>query len=689
MYRKVTEKVTEKVTDKMTVMPLRFGNDLLLWACWLYYEEGMTQSDVARVMGVSRASVNTYLSDARNTGIVDITIRIEKLRTLSVAKALKDHFGLQDCLVIPSEGGERTLIDRLGRAGALVLEYMLQPSDTIAVGWGRTIFSVAESAIYTGAQDVNVIQALGSINGEEPYSPEICARKLAEALCANCIPISAPALVSSVDMRRALLNEPLIAAQLTHLTEANRVIFGISSLRPNSTIHSSGFFDDPCLQRDHYNKAVGAICGRLIDDRGHLVENLIDPRIIGITLDQLLNANQRIAVAGGFDKVPAILATLRGGYANVLVTDMATGRGILTAEGQELDTRKKTSADAPKLEAFFRQTVKKLINKPSDAVKEALEGAVREHSQYIVPIGKSIRALQSCHASRPGKVGLVIGGGAGHEPCFLGYVGQGMADAVAIGNIFASPPPGPILECTLAVDKGAGVLYIHGNYSGDIMNFDTAADLAKAKGVEVRRVITTDDIASSEAEDHEGRRGVAGNVFIFKIAGAACDRMMPLNVCEALVRRANARTYTMGVALEPCSLPETRRPSFSIGENEMEVGVGIHGELGIERRKLASADETTDLIINKILSEMSPQKGDRVALLVNSLGGTPLMELYIINRRVRQRLHTRGVEVHASWTGNYCTSLDMVGVSISLLHLDEELQSLIDHPCRSAFFRVD
>lgn len=669
-------------------MSLRFGNDPLLWACWLYYEEGLKQSEVAEKMGVSRASVNTYLADAKAKGIVDITIRIDKLQTLSVAKALKEHFGLQECLVIPTEGANEPLIGRLGHAGALALAHLLQSGDRIAVGWGRTLFSVGEALAGGNLQDMSVVQGIGSVGVHQEFSPGICIQKFAEGLNAKCTQISAPAIVSSQYIRDTIQHESLIAEQLSSYDIVNRAVFGISSLRPQSTIHSSGFFDDPLLQREYYGKAVGAIFGRFIDDRGRPVTGPLDDRTIGMSLEQVLKADQRIAIAGGFDKVPAILATLRGGYANVLVTDMATGRGILTADGQELNVKNGVTPRSETSIPIARTKVKKLVNAPADAVKEALEGAVVEHAKYIRPISDSNRALRATQPPTAGKVGLVIGGGSGHEPSFYGYVGPGLADAVAIGNIFASPPPGPILECTVAADQGAGVLHIFGNYSGDIMNFGMAAEKAKAKGIDVRTIITTDDIASSEAEDHEGRRGVAGNIFIFKVAGAACAQMLNLDTCEAIVRKANSRTYTVGVALESCSLPETGRPSFLIGEDDIEVGVGIHGEPGIERRRFGTADETTDLIVDKILAEMNPSAGDQIALLVNSLGGIPMMELYIVNRRVRQRLSARGIKVHASWTGNYCTSLDMVGVSVSMLHLDDQLGGLLDEPCDSSMFSV-
>jgi dihydroxyacetone kinase-like protein len=201
-------------------------------------------------------------------------------------------------------------------------------------------------------------------------------------------------------------------------------------------------------------------------------------------------------------------------------------------------------------------------------------------------------------------------------------------------------------------------------------------------------VFTTDDIASSSLEDKDGRRGVAGNFFIFKIAGAACDRGLPLDACEAAARKANANTYTMGVALEPCSLPQTRRHNFEIGANDIEIGMGIHGEPGVIREKMMSADEITDRVMDRIFAEMKPVSGDRVAVLINSFGATPLMELYILFRRVEQRLSAKGVRIEANWVGHYCTSLDMVGASISILHLDQELAELLSHPCDAAVLRV-
>lgn len=331
---------------------------------------------------------------------------------------------------------------------------------------------------------------------------------------------------------------------------------------------------------------------------------------------------------------------------------------------------------------------KKLINNPQVIIEEMLEGMIAAFPRHLRQLPEAPRAVVAVEGPRQGKVGLVIGGGSGHEPMFVGYVGRGLADAAAIGNVFASPPPDPIHACAKAVDGGAGVLFMYGNYAGDVMNFDMAAELAGLDGIEVRTVLTTDDIASGPADQKAKRRGVAGNFFIFKIAGSACDSMLPLAECERLARKANDRTYTMGVALSPCSLPQTLIPNFDIGPGEMEIGMGVHGEPGVARGPIKPADAVTDEIMDRILGEAAAPRGDSVAVLVNSLGATSQMELFLINRRVRQRLDAAGLCVHATWVGNYCTSLEMAGASISILHLDDELRALLDRPCSTPYLTI-
>lgn len=327
----------------------------------------------------------------------------------------------------------------------------------------------------------------------------------------------------------------------------------------------------------------------------------------------------------------------------------------------------------------------KLINDGNATVDEMLAGVLAAHAGHLWRPDHAPRAVIARHGPRPGKVALVIGGGSGHEPTFLGFVGKGLADACAVGNVFASPPPQPMVDAALAANGGAGVLFMYGNYAGDVMNFDMAVELLELDGIEARTVLTTDDIAS--APDRSRRRGVAGNVFIFKAAGAAADLMLPLDEVARIATHANARTYTMGVALSSCALPQTRRPSFDLPAEEMEIGMGIHGEPGVRRGPLRPADAVVDEIMDALLAEMAARPGDRVAVLVNGLGATPLMELYILNARVAARLALTGLRVHQTLVGSYCTSLDMAGASITLMHLDAELERMIDHPCDCAMFR--
>jgi len=660
--------------------PLRFGDDPLLWASWLYYEEGLTQGEIAEQLGASRPTVNAYLADARSKGIVNISIATRRLRSLSIARAIEEHFGIEDCLVVPGEGGERSIFDRLGVAGALALQASVHSGDTVGISWGRTMLALANAVRDISVVDVTVVQATGGTTAAISYTPEACATRLAERLNVSFVPISAPAIVSSPEAKHILEQEPVIAEQLANLGRLDRIFFGVSSLRPTSTIYTSGFFESRLLP--HYSGAVGAVIGRVIDSRGQEVDGPLRQRTIGLDLNQLRAVPTRVLIAGGYDKVPAILAALHGGLATTLVTDVATAEGILRADEVEVEKIgvRRPVTEPPKND-LLRSRVKKFLNNPKDAVNEALEGAFAAFPNHIEMIDTSQRAIRSRAAKPEGKVGIVIGGGAGHEPSFLGFVGQGLADAVVVGNVFASPPPDRVLACTRDVHRGAGVLYVYGNYTGDVMNFDMAADLAAAQGIEVRTVLTTDDIASAERDDRGARRGTAGNIFVFKIAGAASARMYALPEVERIARKANNACHTIGVALESCSLPETRRPSFKIGEDDMEFGVGVHGEPGVTRVPIEQADRIVDQVCDRIFAEMDPSPGDRVAVLVNSLGGTPMMELLILNRRLQYRLRSRGIAVHTTLVGHYCTSLDMVGASITLMRLDDELTALIDDPC--------
>jgi|SRR5690625_503876 len=329
---------------------------------------------------------------------------------------------------------------------------------------------------------------------------------------------------------------------------------------------------------------------------------------------------------------------------------------------------------------------KKLINDPKNVVEEMIEGYVKAHPTYIKQLDEHPRSLVTAKPIRDGKVGILIGGGSGHEPAFMGYVGSGMADGVAVGNVFASPPPAPILEVTKAIDRGAGVVYLYGNYAGDVMNFGMAADLADMEGIKVEMVLATDDVASAPKEEKEKRRGIAGEFFVYKFAGAAADLGYSLEEVVRIAEKANDNTRTMGVGLSPCSLPQTGEPSFELEENEMEIGLGHHGEPGIEKGTLQEADVVADRLLNDILTDMPLDKGDEVAVLVNGLGSTPLMELYIVFRRVEQVLKEKGISIYRSYVGNYITSLEMGGCSITLTKLDEELTKMVDHPVDCPMF---
>lgn len=326
---------------------------------------------------------------------------------------------------------------------------------------------------------------------------------------------------------------------------------------------------------------------------------------------------------------------------------------------------------------------KKLINDPENLIRELIAGMCAAHPDMLRVEGATGRAVVAVDGPRDGKVGIVVGGGSGHEPAFAGYVGRGLADAAAVGNVFASPSPEQILDAARAADGGAGVVMLYGNYTGDVMNFSMAAEELEAAGIPVRQVAVCDDVASAPVERRGERRGIAGDFFVFKIAGAAADLGEPLARVEALAREASARTLSMGVALGPCSLPQTGKPNFEIGDDEMEIGMGIHGEPGMRRAKLGTADAVTEELVGTILAENGLGRGDRVAVLVNGLGATSAIELYIIFGKVKQMLDDRGIVTHASWVGEYATSLEMAGASVTLLALNDEMVALLDHPCRT------
>ena len=248
---------------------------------------------------------------------------------------------------------------------------------------------------------------------------------------------------------------------------------------------------------------------------------------------------------------------------------------------------------------------KKLVNDADNIVDEMLDGIIAAHPQHVRRLEHSPRSIVAVNGPRPGKVGILIGGGSGHEPAFAGYVGKGLADAAAIGNVFASPPPDPIVEATKAIDGGGGVGYLYGNYAGDVMNFDMAAELASMENIAVRSVRVTDDVASAPPSERDKRRGIAGDLFVFKVAGAAADKGYDLDGVTAVAERANARTLSMGVALEPCSLPHTRRPHFDIGPDEMEIGMGVHGEPGVALGTVAKVDRPEEAGADRVFNTVA------------------------------------------------------------------------------------
>jgi len=322
--------------------------------------------------------------------------------------------------------------------------------------------------------------------------------------------------------------------------------------------------------------------------------------------------------------------------------------------------------------------MKKLMNDPTNVVDEMIEGYVKAFPNYVKQLEENKRALVAVR-EESNKVGVLIGGGSGHEPAFMGYVGYGMADGVAVGNIFASPSPDPIVEVTKKIDGGQGVVYIYGNYAGDLMNFGMAAELAELEeDITVGCVIVTDDVASAPKEEKQKRRGIAGEFFVTKAAGAASEKGYSLKNVVRVANKMNEVTRTMGVGLSPCSLPQTGQPSFELEDDEMEIGLGHHGEPGIEKGKLQTADEIVDRLVHDILEDMPIEGGNKVAVLVNGLGSTTNMELYILFRRVEQILTEKNIFIHRSFVGNYSTSLEMGGASVSIAHLDEELIELID-----------
>jgi dihydroxyacetone kinase-like protein len=323
--------------------------------------------------------------------------------------------------------------------------------------------------------------------------------------------------------------------------------------------------------------------------------------------------------------------------------------------------------------------MKKLINATDDVVREALEGVEAAHGDRLRVVYDPAYVVRA-DAPIQGKVGILSGGGSGHEPMHGSFVGPGMLDAACPGEVFTSPTPDQMLEATKAVDGGAGVLHIVKNYTGDILNFEMAADLAKGEGIEVEAVITNDDVAVQDSLYTAGRRGVGVTVLLEKIVGAAAEEGKSLADVTELAKRVNSEGRSMGMALTSCTVPAAGEPTFQLGEDEMEIGIGIHGEPGRERMPIEPADQVTERLATAIVDDLPYREGDQVLAFVNGLGGTPLIELYIVYRALKRFLDGRGITIARNLIGPYMTSLEMAGVSITLLRLDDEMTRLWDAP---------
>lgn len=330
--------------------------------------------------------------------------------------------------------------------------------------------------------------------------------------------------------------------------------------------------------------------------------------------------------------------------------------------------------------------MQKLINDPARMVDEMLEGILLAHPGELACVSGDNRCIVRTGTGTPGKVGIATGGGSGHLPLFLGYVGEGMLDGCSVGGVFQSPSAAQMLAVTKKIDQGAGVLYIFGNYGGDIMNFDMAAEMADLEGIHVEQVIAGEDVASAPKGRENKRRGVAGIFFVYKIAGAYAAEMASLAEVRRVAEKVCANVRTMGVALSACIIPEVGRPSFEISDGHMEIGMGIHGEPGIRRGPLMTADQVVDEMLAPIIADLPFAAGNEVAVLMNGLGATPKEELYVLYRRVAQVLKEKNISVYRAYLGEFATSMEMAGASVSLLRLDGELKRLLDKPAKTPFF---
>lgn len=323
--------------------------------------------------------------------------------------------------------------------------------------------------------------------------------------------------------------------------------------------------------------------------------------------------------------------------------------------------------------------MKKLINDPADVVDEMLDGMVAAYPERLRRLDGN-EVLVRADAPVDGKVGLVSGGGSGHEPTHAGYIGDGMLDGAAAGEVFTSPTADQLNEMVKACDAGEGVLCVVKNYEGDVMNFETAGEMAEMEDVQVEQVVVNDDVAVEDSLYTSGRRGVCGTILVHKAAGAKAAEGADLAEVKRVAEKVIDNVGTMGMALTSCVTPEKGEPTFDLGDDELELGIGIHGEPGTERAEMMSADEITDHLTENVLDDLDLDDGQEVVTIVNGMGGTPLMELFVVNKRLQELMDDHGLQVHDAWVGDYMTSLDMMGCSITVCAVDDELKELLDAP---------
>ncbi|MDU7453704.1 dihydroxyacetone kinase subunit DhaK [Clostridium saudiense] len=330
--------------------------------------------------------------------------------------------------------------------------------------------------------------------------------------------------------------------------------------------------------------------------------------------------------------------------------------------------------------------MKKIINKPENYTDDMLKGIYNIHKNEVGYANNDLRCYRTLH-KQENKVAIVTGGGTGHLPLFLGYVGDGMLDGCAVGSVFQSPSAEQIYELTKAVDNGAGVLYLYGNYTGDIMNFDMASELCEMDGIEVKTIVGADDVNSATKNNADKRRGVAGIFFMYKAAGAKAMMNGNLEEVLAAAKKAKDNTRTVGFALTPCIIPEIGKPNFNLGENEMAMGMGIHGEPGIWTGPIKTADEVIKESINTLLGDITVNEGEEVSLIINGLGATSQEELYILGESLYRQLNEKGIKIYRTFVGEFATSMEMAGASISLMKMDSELKEYIDMPVNTPFYK--